>query len=135
IRLDALEQRSERLDQAAGRLRHELTETEHAEARLVAAVDDAEAQRAAAERIAAEADTARGHAEGERLAWAARADALTLALDGPGAVPELPGALGVLSELLEIDSGWQAAVEAALAGSLTAVVVHDVETGRRILED
>jgi len=44
------------------------------------------------------------------------------------------GVLGTLLDLIEIDAGWEQAVEAALGESLTAVVVDDPATGRRALD-
>ena len=41
--------------------------------------------------------------------------------------------LGTLLDLVEIDDGWEPAVEAALGESLTAVVVDDASAGRRAL--
>ena len=42
--------------------------------------------------------------------------------------------LGTLLDLIEIDAGWEPAVEAALGESLTAVVVDDPSAGRRALD-
>ncbi|MFV0260707.1 MAG: chromosome segregation protein SMC [Acidimicrobiales bacterium] len=61
--------------------------------------------------------------------WQARADALGQALDqarsraGADALGGSPGVLGVLLDLVDIDPGWEAAVEAAAADALAAVVV------------
>ena len=54
---------------------------------------------------------------------------------GPGAerLAGVEGVLGTLLDLIEIDDGWEPAVEAALGESLTAVVVDDASAGRRAL--
>ena len=43
------------------------------------------------------------------------------------------GVLGTLLELVRIDQGWEAAVEAALGEALTAVVVTDPDAAARAL--
>src|SRR5690606_16437565 len=78
-------------------------------------------------------------AQAERHTWAARAEALALALDqararaGAERLAGVEGVVGTLLDLLEVDPGWEAAVEAALGEALTAVVVEGVESGRRAL--
>src|SRR5438105_268651 len=110
IRLDALEERGERLSAASAQMRDELTEAEHAEARLMAAADEAEARRTEAQQAVTEADAVRRQAEAERRTWAARAEALALGLEGPGDAgngPALPGVPGALARLVEVDPGWE----------------------------
>ena len=69
-----------------------------------------------------------------------RADALAQALDdararaGAARLSEVDGVVGTLLELVEIDEGYEAAFEAAAGEALAAVVVDDVEAGRRALE-
>ena len=69
----------------------------------------------------------------------ARVDALQMALDaararaGAERLSGVDGVLGTLLDLIEIDAGWEPAVEAALGESLTAVVVDDPAAGRRAL--
>jgi chromosome segregation protein len=69
----------------------------------------------------------------------ARVDALQMALDaararaGAERLAGVDGVLGTLLDLIEIDAGWEPAVEAALGESLTAVVVDDPAAGRRAL--
>ncbi|HEV3354779.1 MAG TPA: AAA family ATPase, partial [Acidimicrobiales bacterium] len=131
-RLEALQQRGDRLTAASERLADELRQAEVAERGLVSAVDEAQARRATAEAAAAEAEAARRHAETESRALVARVEALTLALEAasPAAAP---GALGVLSGLVEIDPGWETAVAAALGDALGALVVDDADDGRAVL--
>jgi chromosome segregation protein len=47
---------------------------------------------------------------------------------------EVPGALGVLEELIEIDEEWRPAVQAALADALGAAVLADPASARAALE-
>ena len=138
IRLDALEQRGDRLSAASAQMREELTEAEHAEARLMAASDEAETRRTEAQQAVTEADAVRRQAEAERRTWTARAEALALGLDGPGetgAGPALPGVLGALARLVEVDPGWEAAFEAAAGDAVAALLVDDAEAGRRALSE
>jgi chromosome segregation protein len=84
----------------------------------------------------AEADAALREADGERHAWTARAEALALALDearsraGAERLASVDGVVGTLLDLVEIDAGWEAAVEAAAGEALAAVVVDGVAAGR-----
>src|SRR5437763_8907653 len=132
-RLEALSERGERLAAATERLQEELAHAEQVERELVAAVDEAEGRRRAADGAAFEAEAARRQAEAEHRAWQARVEALTLALDtGSGA--SLPAAaLGVLSDLIDVDEGWEAAVAAAVGEALAALVVEDAAAGRGVL--
>ncbi len=99
----------------------------------LAAVADAEAavERAAEERRAADAEVSR---------WQARADALAQALEdarslaGVDALAAADGVLGTLLDLVQIDEGWESAVEAAFGDALSAVVVKGVGHGRSALE-
>lgn len=77
--------------------------------------------------------------EGEERAWAARRDALTTALDaararaGAKRLAGLDGIVGTLLDLVEVDTGWEAAVEAALGEAISAVVVRDATVARAAL--
>src|SRR3954470_2476597 len=105
-RLEALQQRGDRLTSATERLEHELREAETAERGLVAAVDEAEARKVAAQAAATEAEGACRHADTEHRALLARVEALTLALEAASPA-SAPSAVGVLGELVEIDAGWE----------------------------
>tara|TARA_B100000945_G_scaffold307490_1_gene295998 strand:+ start:938 stop:4408 length:3471 start_codon:yes stop_codon:yes gene_type:complete len=76
----------------------------------------------------------------ESKAWVSRADALSEALDqarkssGVEELSELNGVIGTLLELIEIDEGWEAALEAAIGSSFASVVVQDFDIARRALE-
>ncbi len=69
----------------------------------------------------------------------ARVDALELAIDqarsraGVEALSDIAGVIGSLVELVDIDRGYELAVEAALGEALNAVVVADAESALRAL--
>jgi chromosome segregation protein len=100
---------------------------------LEAAARDAEARAAAARREAEAAEEALKATEQERHRSAARAEALSRALQelqGSGGREVLrgdEGVVGALVELVEIDPGYESAFEAAVGASMAAVVVE----GRR----
>ena len=139
-RLEGLEQKAARLSEESARLRGELAEAEEAEAGLAAAFAAAEERHHAAVDAALVAEEARRSADAERHTWVARADALAQALDdararaGAARLSEVEGVIGSLLELVEIDEGYESAFEAAAGEALAAVVVDDVEAGRRALE-
>jgi len=131
-RLEALQQRGDRLTAATERLKDDLRQAELAERGLVEAVDEAEGRKAVATAASADAEAARRQADTEHRALVARVEALTLALEA--ATPlSAPGALGVLAQLVEIDPGWEAAVAAAVGDSLNALVVADQDAARGVL--
>ncbi|MGK2949023.1 MAG: chromosome segregation protein SMC [Acidimicrobiales bacterium] len=138
-RLATLEEKLARLQAEADRLRAEATEAETAEGPLVERLAAAEEQRATAEAQVADAEAALRSADGDRHAWTARAEALSLALDqarsraGGERLASVAGVVGTLLDLVEIDPGWEAAVEAAAGEALTAVVVDGVDTARAAL--
>ncbi|MDA3040234.1 MAG: AAA family ATPase, partial [Actinomycetota bacterium] len=113
------------LRQALPRLEVELVQAEKAQG--VAAV---EVEHATERRRSSDADSNR---------WHARADALAQALDaarsvaGVDALAGTEGVLGTLLDLVAIEPGWDAAVEAALGEALQAVVVDGVDRGRSAL--
>ena len=136
-RLAALEARVERLDAEAERLRTTVGEAEVAVPVLGSAREAAAAARAAAEAALEDAEAARRAADAERHAWAARAEALGQALDeararaGAERLREVDGVVGTLLDLVEVDEGWEPAVEAALGQALAAVVVRGGAPGAR----
>jgi chromosome segregation protein len=104
-------------------------------------------QLAAAEDVLAGAEAVLEAARDERARAAdaastatARVEALQMALDaararaGAERLQGVDGVLGTLLDLIEIDAGWEAAVEAALGESLTAVVVSDPDSARNALD-
>lgn len=103
-------------------------------------VASASSDRATAESAVEAATERRRTADGEASRWQARADALGQALDaarsaaGADALVGADGVLGTLLDLVAIDDGWDAAVEAAAGQAMRAVVVDDVRNGRAALE-
>ncbi len=138
-RLEQLVQRAQRLDAECDRLRQECDAAQTQEASLVTAVERAEARRISAEAAHDSLNTHRQDAAEESSRWRARAEALHLALESARAragaehLAGVDGVLGTLLDLIEIDSGWEAAVEAALGEALQAVVVTSPQAGRAAL--
>ncbi len=97
----------------------------------------AELEEATSRRDAAE-ETLR-HTEARRHRLEARAEALGRAAAqavGSAAADALsgaPGVRGVFAQLLEVDSGWEGAVEAALGPAASGVVVDDAAAARSAL--
>ena len=145
----ALEQIASRL--AAGERRaaalegeeHELTErllaTEQARHQLQAAVAATEsAHQAATVRLEVAEESLR-RAEQEHHRSTARADALERAFDeargaaGAELLAGVEGVVGTLLDLVEVDTGWEDAFEAAAGGSIAAVVVSGSDAARAAL--
>ncbi len=158
--LAALEAEQERLASAVGRAGEHLEALRARERTAAAATDGHRAELAAAGVALAtaetSADTARAalavaEADAEAVettatakaaehhACQARASALREALDeararaGAAQLAGADGVLGVLLDVIEIDDGWGAVVEQALAGVLDAVVVASPEAGRNAI--
>ena len=135
-RLAALEEKLARLAAEATRLRSEAESSERVEGPLVERLAAAERQRAAAEQQVADAEAVLRAADGDRHAWTARAEALSLALDqarsraGAERLASVDGVVGTLLDLVDIDAGWESAVEAAAGEALAAVVVDGVAAAR-----
>tara|TARA_B100000902_G_scaffold399998_1_gene474404 strand:+ start:4940 stop:8431 length:3492 start_codon:yes stop_codon:yes gene_type:complete len=76
----------------------------------------------------------------ESKAWIARADALSLALEesrqrsGIETVYEEQGVLGAFLDLIEIDTGWESAFNAAIGNAASSVVVTDTEVAKQSLQ-
>ena len=138
-RLSQLGSGSGRLSAEVERLRGELVEAEADEGALADALDRAGAARASAEAELAAATTASADAGGAQRSWVARAEALTQALDeararaGAQRLAGIEGMIGTLLDVVEIDPGWEAAVEAAVGEAIAAVVVEGEEAARRAL--
>ncbi|MFC3999571.1 chromosome segregation SMC family protein, partial [Nocardiopsis sediminis] len=145
-RLAASEAEVERLDDAAmeARERAEAAQIEYeraaadsagadeGSAELDAALETAQERLVAAEAALNELRDTERTAERERAALAARKEALEMGLnrkDGTGALlaagDRLPGLLGSLAELIEVEPGHETAVAAALGAASDAVAVAD----------
>ncbi len=138
-RANELRGKLEQLVAEAEQLRDDCAQAESVESPLVDQIEVAEQARASADE-AVERSTAERHDASEAASRAgARVEALQLALDaaharaGAERLDGVDGVLGTLLDLVEIDSGWQAAVEAALGEALTAVVVDGPPSAQRAL--
>jgi len=106
------------------------------EAGLEQELDDAGEALAAAEMDDAIAAGRRDAVVSASSRWSARVDALQLALDaahsrsGSRALVDVDDVLGPLLDLVEIDAGWERAVQAALGDALEAIVVANVDAAR-----
>ncbi len=138
-RISDLDARAHEVAAQLDALRETVSASTAAVTPLTEAVDAAErARREARSRVeTAEAEAA--DAQAAYRAWAARVEALTLALDqararaGAERLADVEGVLGTLLDLVDVDAGWEAAFAAAAGEALAAVVVHDVDTARRAL--
>lgn len=139
-RLGFLRHRADRLEAEAQGLRQELADAEEAEMPLVARLEAVEGSRHEREELLADAEAAARRADGEHNVWVARVEALTVALDEArrrSRVDELAGVegvLGALIDLVDIDEGWTAAVEAAAGEALHAIVVEDTSAAKRAFD-
>ena len=110
-------------------------------------LDEARRARDSAERAAADAELRRREAdaalrEASEVATrtTARAEALARALDdlsgagGRAIIGELDGVLGAFVDLIEVESGWERAVESAAGGAAGGVVVDGRAAARAALE-
>jgi chromosome segregation protein len=136
---DELRSKLEQLAAEAERLRADCAGAEAVESPLVEEVAEAERQRIAVEAAYERATSARHDASEATSRWNARVEALQLALDaaharaGAERLADVDGVLGTLLDLVEIDAGWQEAVEAALGEALSAVVVDGPRSARGAL--
>jgi chromosome segregation protein len=142
-----LEQRRAALGQRGAQVRAELEErlaqlerSEGPGALSVRQEAAVAAQRAAAAQAELEeAEAAYRDADRSRHTWAARAEALAQALDeaaaraGAARLTGLDGVVGTLADLVAVDTGWEAAFEAAAGEALSAVVVDGPGTARLAL--
>ncbi|MDG1876439.1 MAG: chromosome segregation protein SMC [Acidimicrobiales bacterium] len=138
-RLTELDQKRQELEASAAQRRADLGALHDEEEPVVAALEAAEAARAAADNAVSQAQAVQADAESEHHRWVARAEALTLALDearsrsGAERLTDVDGVLGTLLDLVAVDEGWEAAFEAAAGDALSAVVVDGADTARQAL--
>jgi chromosome segregation protein len=138
-RLAQLAELTGAIDETIERHRYECARAEADERQLVDALESAERHRRDAEATLTAALDAQDTARSNVASWSARAEALALALDaararaGAEQLATVPGVLGTLFDMLEIDSGWEAAFEAAAGDALSAVVVDSAASGRDAL--
>ena len=137
-----LEDSETRLQELGGRIerhRDELGRRNVETAKLRDELAGAEAVRDEAESVLEAAVEARSAAEGDFRHWAARREALAMALEEssrPVQVEEADaadGVLGVLGDLVEVDPGIEGAFAAAVGDAVGAVLVRDEAVARRVL--
>ena len=137
---------------ARSRARAALATSDVTTARTALASADVLTMRATSERDEAERDAAQTEGERESADEAlrdctdvaartqARADALARALDefsgagGRAIIGGLDGVLGAFLDLIEIDEGWERAVESAAGASVGAMIVDGRRSARAALE-
>lgn len=131
--------RVEELATKVDRARAQCAEAEAVEAPLVVEVEQAETARRSAE-AALEQISAHRLTVADALSRAsARVEALQMALDaaharaGAERLAGVTGVLGTLLDLVEIDEGWESAVEASLGEALSAVVVDSATSAKEAL--
>jgi chromosome segregation protein len=128
------------VEEEVARFRGECEAADGVEGPLFEQMAAAEDALATAQAAAIGAQTRRTAAADAASTSAARVEALQLALDaararaGAERLQGVEGVLGTLLDLIEIDPGWEPAVEAALGESLTAVVVSNPGSARRALD-
>jgi chromosome segregation protein len=119
--------------------RAQCADAEAVEAPLVAQVERAEAERLSAEADLEQATARRLQVADAHSRSSARVEALQMALDavharaGAERLAGVDGVLGTLLDLVEIDQGWESAVEAALGEALSAVVVDSTISAKQAL--
>jgi chromosome segregation protein len=138
-RMQTLSERDGRYANEIERLRNECERAQTVEVPLVNEVTEAESRRMSAEAELETALSTRNSVASELARWQARSEALQLALDsararaGAEKLKDVSGVVGTLLDLVVIDEGWEASVEAALGEALLSVVVENTEAARRAL--
>ncbi|MFN5604195.1 MAG: chromosome segregation SMC family protein, partial [Actinomycetes bacterium] len=138
-RIANLDERQARLVSEVDRLRGECEKSQAIELPLVNEVTEAESRRLAAEAALETAVASRNAVAAELARWQARSEALQLALDsararaGAEKLKDVSGVVGTLLDLVVIEDGWEASIEAALGEALLSVVVENTESARRAL--
>ncbi|MGH9247588.1 MAG: chromosome segregation SMC family protein, partial [Acidimicrobiales bacterium] len=139
-RLTVIGERQARLTGEAERCHADLVSIDERTGPVADDHAEADGRRVEAEALLRSAEDELREAEADRHRWRARAEALAQALDaaraaaGAERLAAVDGVLGTLLDLVEVDTGYETAFEAAAGEALTAVVVESVEAGRRALE-
>src|SRR5690606_2304531 len=140
-RAEELRRRVDQLVADAERLASEIAEGEAASATLADQAATAERARLAADANLAAATQTQRTAADAASRRSAPAEALQRALDaaharaGAERLAGVEGVLGTLLDVVEIDAGWEPAVEAALGEALSAVVVDSPQSAQRALDE
>jgi len=138
-RVTTLERRRSTLVAEVADLAARLAEAESEVGASATRADSARAAAAAATEAWDRAEGLRREAEQVRHRLEARAEALARAAAeargalGADVLAGVPGVVGSLVELVDIDDGWQGAFEAAVGAAFAGIVVQDTETARAAL--
>ncbi len=138
--LSALEDRLAKATESKARAAEKLERNERLEPTLTESLAAAAKETEEAETALASLLEERRRVEAEASKWQARAEALGQALDdartkaGADALQSGEGVLGTLLDLIDIDEGWEAAVEAAVGDALLAVVVDGGANAKQALD-
>jgi len=130
-----LSSKTSRGEEAAG-VDSQIAEVDELLPALEARVADAHRARQAALAATGRADEAARRAERDRHRAEARAEALARAVEqarGAGrseALAGVPGVIGALEDLVDVDEGWGAAFAAALGATVRAAVVEGAHNAR-----
>ncbi|MGN6474005.1 MAG: chromosome segregation protein SMC, partial [Mycobacteriales bacterium] len=131
--LEAAQERAARAASDFAALEGEVAGLDAGEVDLDAAHEAASVALAAAEETLSSLQEEERETERQRSAAAARRDALALGLDRKDAAgalvaarDRLPGVLGTVAELVEVETGYEAAVAAALGAAADAVAVRSL---------
>jgi chromosome segregation protein len=136
----AAQHRVETLDAEAAELRRALEDIRAGFPVATQRAEQCRADAVRARRELSDAEDRRRHAEGRRHRLEARAEALArqVASERGGlrsdVLESLPGVVGALSDLVDVDDGWTAAFESAAGAALGAAVVADTGAARAALE-
>jgi chromosome segregation protein len=139
-RIEKIENRDASFVSTIDTLQAELARAETVLGEIRANITAVERERDAAEIAGDSAQQLRGDAERRNARAVARLEALesamasTRARAGADHLTEIEGVVGALIDLVEIDSGWDAAVKAALGDTLASIVVSDSGAARRAIE-
>ncbi|WP_420619668.1 chromosome segregation protein SMC [Candidatus Poriferisocius sp.] len=137
--LEELEGRQQALVEELDRCWAEATSIEEAEQSQRHELDGADRLVDEARAVSEQQRAALAEIVGERHAWEARREALSLALDeardqsGAQRLAGIDGVVGTLLEVVDIDRGWEAAFEAAAGEAVAAVVATDTEVAMRAI--
>jgi len=143
-RITALEARRDRAMEARTLAQAAIDHNDKLRPDLEARLAEVDARCEQAEAALAELEDRQRRADAEASRWLARAEALEQALDaartraGADALREASGVLGTLLDLVDIDPGWELAVEAAIGDALLGVVVDNranAEAALALLDD
>ena len=127
------------LNEDIDRLRNVVEADARNEGELAQRLSEADTARASAEAALDAAMALFGTAQSDANISAARAEALQMAMDANRSsatvLRDVEGAIGSLSELIEIDAERRVAVQVALGDALSAMVARNVDAARRALQE